>query len=81
MKPNIYECKICHEHHCEHDFQMQEDELNLFPLNLQPPPPKKNSRSTENININGTIDNQNEKSSDDDVSSDLATSSKSQDAK
>jgi len=24
LRPNIYECKICGEHHCEHDFPEQE---------------------------------------------------------
>lgn len=24
LRPNIYECKICGEHHCEHDYPEQE---------------------------------------------------------
>ncbi|XP_070502342.1 sodium- and chloride-dependent GABA transporter ine-like isoform X2 [Chironomus tepperi] len=49
MKPNIYECKICGEHHCEHDFHAQEeDDFRLFPITLQPPP-KKHSQA----HING----------------------------
>lgn len=24
LRPNIYECKICGEHHCEHDYSQQE---------------------------------------------------------
>jgi hypothetical protein len=27
VKPNIYECKICHEHHCEHDFPEEDDHM------------------------------------------------------
>jgi hypothetical protein len=27
VKPNIYECKICHEHHCEHDFPEEDDQM------------------------------------------------------
>ena len=28
MKPNIYECHICGEHHCEHDFPEDQYMLN-----------------------------------------------------
>jgi hypothetical protein len=27
IKPNIYECKICHEHHCEHDFPEEQEHM------------------------------------------------------
>ncbi|XP_041776309.1 sodium- and chloride-dependent GABA transporter ine isoform X2 [Anopheles merus] len=47
LKPNIYECKICGEHHCDHDFPDEElgPEMTIVestsgaPLILQPPPP------------------------------------------
>ncbi|XP_059614816.1 sodium- and chloride-dependent GABA transporter ine isoform X1 [Phlebotomus argentipes] len=50
IKPNIYECRICGEHHCEHDFPEDQAVAELtpivqgapatnFPLVLQPPPP------------------------------------------
>lgn len=43
LKPNIYECKICNEHHCEHDFpsdSLQElsPMFSTTPIILQPPP-------------------------------------------
>lgn len=45
MKPNIYECKICQEHHCEHDFPEESVQelspmFNAHPIVLQPPPVK-----------------------------------------
>lgn len=45
MKPNIYECKICQEHHCEHDFPGESVQelspiFNTIPIVLQPPPVK-----------------------------------------
>ncbi|XP_052899345.1 sodium- and chloride-dependent GABA transporter ine [Anopheles moucheti] len=47
LKPNIYECKICGEHHCDHDFPEEEmgpemaivESTSGAPLILQPPPP------------------------------------------
>lgn len=47
MKPNIYECKICQEHHCEHDFPEESAQelapiFNHPPIVLQPPPKKLN---------------------------------------
>ncbi|XP_035905556.1 sodium- and chloride-dependent GABA transporter ine isoform X1 [Anopheles stephensi] len=47
LKPNIYECKICGEHHCDHDFPDEElgpemaivESTSGAPLILQPPPP------------------------------------------
>jgi solute carrier family 6 (neurotransmitter transporter, taurine) member 6 len=45
IKPNIYECKICNEHHCEHDFpeecpQELSSVFSASPIILQPPPMK-----------------------------------------
>lgn len=45
MKPNIYECKICQEHHCEHDFPEESPNdipsiFNTHSIILQPPPLK-----------------------------------------
>lgn len=45
MKPNIYECKICQEHHCEHDFPDESPNdtpsiFNTHSIILQPPPLK-----------------------------------------
>ena len=45
MKPNIYECKICQEHHCEHDFPEEStNELSMMfdspPIVLHSPPVK-----------------------------------------
>ncbi|XP_050076944.1 sodium- and chloride-dependent GABA transporter ine [Anopheles maculipalpis] len=47
LKPNIYECKICGEHHCDHDFPDEDlgpemaivESTSGAPLILQPPPP------------------------------------------
>ncbi|XP_050085310.1 sodium- and chloride-dependent GABA transporter ine isoform X1 [Anopheles aquasalis] len=47
LKPNIYECKICGEHHCDHDFPEEEmgpemaivESTSGVPLILQAPPP------------------------------------------
>ncbi|XP_021703064.1 sodium- and chloride-dependent GABA transporter ine isoform X1 [Aedes aegypti] len=47
LKPNLYECKICGEHHCDHDFPEDEygremalvDSTSGAPLILQAPPP------------------------------------------
>ncbi|XP_053677581.1 sodium- and chloride-dependent GABA transporter ine [Anopheles nili] len=47
LKPNIYECKICGEHHCDHDFPDEDlgpettiiESTSVAPLILQPPPP------------------------------------------
>uniref|UniRef100_A0A182QL93 Transporter n=1 Tax=Anopheles farauti TaxID=69004 RepID=A0A182QL93_9DIPT len=47
LKPNIYECKICGEHHCDHDFPDEElgpemaivESTSGAPLILQPPSP------------------------------------------
>ncbi|XP_055859034.1 sodium- and chloride-dependent GABA transporter ine isoform X2 [Episyrphus balteatus] len=49
IKPNIYECKICGEHHCEHDYPEQElymltHDLPVYPqekVYLKQPPEKK----------------------------------------
>jgi solute carrier family 6 GABA transporter-like protein 6/8/11/12/13 len=48
IKPHIYECKICGEHHCEHDFPEEQFSQELTPImpvaqmspaiTLQPPP-------------------------------------------
>ncbi|XP_049537676.1 sodium- and chloride-dependent GABA transporter ine isoform X1 [Anopheles darlingi] len=46
LKPNIYECKICGEHHCDHDFPEEEmgpemaivESTSGVPLILQAPP-------------------------------------------
>lgn len=62
MKPNIYECKLCQEHHCEHDFP--EDSVHEMssiiqanPIVLQSPPAKCNqspkAHRTEEKPING----------------------------
>ncbi|XP_055595461.1 sodium- and chloride-dependent GABA transporter ine isoform X2 [Uranotaenia lowii] len=47
LKPNLYECKICGEHHCDHDFPDEDygqemalvDSTSGAPLILQAPPP------------------------------------------
>jgi hypothetical protein len=36
LRPNIYECSLCHEHNCEHEEEDQD--FHLFPITLQPPP-------------------------------------------
>uniref|UniRef100_A0A182J770 Transporter n=1 Tax=Anopheles atroparvus TaxID=41427 RepID=A0A182J770_ANOAO len=46
LRPNIYECKICGEHHCDHDFPDEDmgpemailESTSGAPLILQPPP-------------------------------------------
>lgn len=46
LKPNLYECKICGEHHCDHDFpddgfgqdMTLVDSTSGVPLILQTPP-------------------------------------------
>ncbi|CRL04725.1 CLUMA_CG017785, isoform A [Clunio marinus] len=57
-KPNIYECKICKEHHCEHDFPedvSNDEQMFRSPsIVLQPPPSKRSLRSDEK-NVNGTV--------------------------
>ena len=55
IQPNIYECKICGEHHCEHDFPDEQDDFvqEMTPIMaippphivLQPPPPGHSSRN------------------------------------
>lgn len=79
MKPNIYECKICGEHHCEHDFYPQEEEdFRLFPLTLEPPP-KKNSKAF----VNGIADKTSSENSTEKVKEEAAngSSSRSHDVK
>lgn len=75
MKPNIYECKICGEHHCEHDFHVpeEEDDFRMFPIILQPPP-KKHSQAQ----INGLSD-KSSNSSPEQSKEAVASCSKSQD--
>ncbi|KAG5684760.1 hypothetical protein PVAND_013974 [Polypedilum vanderplanki] len=70
LKPNIYECKICHEHHCDHDINVQEDDFHLFPITLQPPPKK------QSLKENGTKENNDEKVKENEILN--AESSKSQ---
>jgi hypothetical protein len=58
MKPNIYECKICQEHHCEHDFPDESvHELspifNTHQIVLQPPPLKNPSPKSGEKAANG----------------------------
>lgn len=72
MEPNIYECKICGEHHCDHVEPEEEDDFRLFPITLQPPP-KKHSQA----HINGIADKSIEKSS---TEKEDATCSKSEEA-
>lgn len=75
MQPNIYECKICHEHHCDHDYQLQEEDIHLFPITLQPAPlPKKLSQTQLGNGQADKNDNNNEILN-------AATSSKSHDDK
>lgn len=38
IQPNIYECKICGEHHCEHDFPEEDHQQELTPIIQQGPP-------------------------------------------
>lgn len=40
LQPNIYECKICGEHHCQHDFPEEaiQEMLQTTPIILQTPP-------------------------------------------
>lgn len=63
MKPNIYECSVCHEHNCDH-IEEQDEDFHLFPITLQPPPliNKKQSQNgiaenKENLD-NGDIERQ-----------------------
>lgn len=74
IQPSIYECKICGEHHCEHDFHAPEEEedFRLFPIVLQPPP-KKHSQAHINVTAEKSKETEPPKES-------IATSSKSQDA-
>lgn len=62
LKPNLYECKICGEHHCDHDFPEDEygremalvDSTSGAPLILQAPPPG-NPQVTVNGDRNHTV--------------------------
>lgn len=62
VKPNIYECKICGEHHCEHEFPEEQSVQEMTPIMHQPPviilqaPPPGN---VANRMINGQRTNEN----------------------
>lgn len=85
LRPNIYECKICHEHYCDHE--LDEDEaFGLFPITLSPPAVSKSKQNHNGIaemdEEDITIDSIEESSRlDNEESIDIATSSKSQDLK
>lgn len=56
LKPNLYECKVCGEHHCDHEFPEEEygremalvDSTSGAPLILQAPPP-----GNQQVTVNG----------------------------
>ncbi|XP_058123951.1 sodium- and chloride-dependent GABA transporter ine [Anopheles ziemanni] len=65
LKPNIYECKICGEHHCDHDFPDEDmgpemailESTSGAPLILQAPPPgnmQQSQHPTNNVPHNTT---------------------------
>lgn len=39
IQPNIYECKICGEHHCEHDFPDEHSVQEMTPIIQSTPVP------------------------------------------
>jgi len=60
-QPNIYECKICGEHHCEHDFPEDQSVQEMSPIIpivrpqnivLQPPPPGNRAAATNHVSAN-----------------------------
>lgn len=84
LRPNIYECKICHEHYCDHELD-EDDAFGLFPITLSPPAAVSKSKQNQNgiAEIDEEITDSIEESSrvDNEESIDIATSSKSHDLK
>lgn len=81
LRPNIYECKICHEHYCDHE--LDEDEaFGLFPITLSPPAAnksKQNQNGIAEIDEDTSIEESSRVEHEESV--DIATSSKPQDLK
>ncbi|XP_037052346.1 sodium- and chloride-dependent GABA transporter ine isoform X1 [Bradysia coprophila] len=73
-QPNIYECKICGEHHCEHDFPEDQSVQEMAPIMpivrpqnivLQPPPPGNRANTTANhVTADGNQNNRNNETQD-----------------
>lgn len=61
-QPNIYECKICGEHHCEHDFPEDQSVQEMSPIMpivphnivLQPPPPGNRGNPVNHVSSSNT---------------------------